>query len=235
MPVNAPFPASIVHCESLEQFFAAKEMRAGEVSAFLLEHEERLEDAELKSLASWSDEDRARMGEFQDQRGRTSWCMSRFVFRNVMSRALGVDCSELTLETGPFGKPYLPDSRIAFNWAHTVGCLLFAVSSRQEVGCDIEDSVRRRDAFRDIARDYFSPAEQRWIDEEARRLNKTTKVYRENRLQGEYHESVRLYEPEEMEQLFAAHGMIIQQFYGDYDGSPLSPAKPRMIAVGIKG
>ncbi len=77
--------------------------------------------------------------------------------------------------------------------------------------------------------------EQRWIDEEARRLNKTTKVYRENRLQGEYHESVRLYEPEEMEQLFAAHGMIIQQFYGDYDGSPLSPAKPRMIAVGIKG
>ena len=76
--------------------------------------------------------------------------------------------------------------------------------------------------------------ETRWIDEVNQRLKKTTKVYEEGALSGEYHESVRLYEPEDFQRLFETQGLAVRHFYGDYDGAPLAPGKPRMIAVGSK-
>ena len=163
--MNPEFPVSIIRCESEGEFFASQSLNPGEVSAFLLEHDEQVNDDALESLGQWSDDDHERMRDFRDQRGKTSWCMARRVFRSVMLRVLGMDAESMTMETGEFGKPFFRNSPITFNWAHTTGCFLLAVSNQLKVGCDIEDSHRRRETFRDIARDYFGIAEQRWIDD----------------------------------------------------------------------
>ncbi len=47
-------------------------------------------------------------------------------------------------------------------------------------------------------------------------------------------ESVRLYEPAEVEQLVAASGLRTRHLFGDYDGSPHGPGSPRFILVGEK-
>ncbi len=163
--MNPEFPVSIIRCESEGEFFASQSLNPGEVSAFLLEHDEQLNDEALESLRQWSDDDHERMRDFRDQRGKTSWCMARRVFRAVMIQVLGMDAERVTTGTGEFGKPYLLNSHITFNWAHTTGCFLLVVSNRLQVGCDIEDSHRSRETFRDIARDYFGIAERQWIDD----------------------------------------------------------------------
>ncbi len=74
--------------------------------------------------------------------------------------------------------------------------------------------------------------ERRWINERDQRLNKETRVFEHGTCTGRYGESLRLYEPEAFAAMFAAHGMVIEEWHGDYEGNSLSFERPRMIAVG---
>lgn len=77
--------------------------------------------------------------------------------------------------------------------------------------------------------------EDRWIDQERLRVNKTTTVYKNGDEIGSLGESVQLYTLDQMTRLLAAGGLEVDQAYGDYSGDECcDPSKPRMIIVGRK-
>lgn len=58
------------------------------------------------------------------------------------------------------------------------------------------------------------------------------------RLDGEvrrFHESVRMYSPQEVRELMAQCGLTVESLWGDADGMPLGEDSPRMIVVARKG
>src|SRR5262249_7557152 len=59
---------------------------------------------------------------------------------------------------GPQGKPFVPDSTLAFNVSHSGGCAVYAFGSCLEIGVDVEllDHARYDDG---VAERFFSPDE----------------------------------------------------------------------------
>lgn len=102
------------------------------------------------------------------------------------------------------------------------------------------DHLNRNHAIETLApeshseKDGFEVHEIRWIDAQESRINKSIAISQEGRPVGEACESVRLYTPDEFRDLLAAGGLRVQQFFGDYSGTPLDDSQPRMIAVGCK-
>ncbi|MFQ5889901.1 MAG: class I SAM-dependent methyltransferase [Gemmatimonadota bacterium] len=47
-----------------------------------------------------------------------------------------------------------------------------------------------------------------------------------------YHERVRLYEPEELEEMLVAHGLAAAGVYGEYSGATFGPSSSRLILTG---
>ena len=80
----------------------------------------------------------------------------------------------------------------------------------------------------------FDILEHRWIDSATHRINKSTIVSREGLFLKDNVESVQLYSCEEFSKLLADGGLQIDRLFGNYDGTPYSPAQPRMIAVGSR-
>ncbi|MFM1918831.1 MAG: hypothetical protein RLZZ303_465 [Candidatus Hydrogenedentota bacterium] len=76
--------------------------------------------------------------------------------------------------------------------------------------------------------------EERWIDSARSRVNKRTKVLEAGGVRTETFESVRLYSFEEMHALLGASGLVVEQVFGDYDGSPHKATSPRMMFVGSR-
>jgi len=76
--------------------------------------------------------------------------------------------------------------------------------------------------------------DERWIDVEAERLNKRTTIMKDGHVQNILTESVRLYTAREFVEVLEAGNLKPQQLFGDYDGSPMDPSRPRMIAIGVK-
>ncbi len=74
--------------------------------------------------------------------------------------------------------------------------------------------------------------EDRWLDASPRRVNKRMFVVRDGVEVRRQEESVRLYTPEEFMQLLSEAGLEVERLMGEYGGSPLEDAQPRMIAVG---
>lgn len=81
----------------------------------------------------------------------------------------------------------------------------------------------------------FEIREDRWIDENLERVNKTTTVLKEGAEIARLGESVKLFTLDEMAALLEQGGLMIDQAYGDYSGTECcDPSKPRMIIVGHK-
>jgi len=75
--------------------------------------------------------------------------------------------------------------------------------------------------------------EFRWIDEARRRVEKRMKVMRGDSLVRTFHESVRLYEPAELQGLFSRHGLYVTEIYGDWTGEDFGEHSPRMLLRGV--
>jgi ubiquinone/menaquinone biosynthesis C-methylase UbiE len=73
--------------------------------------------------------------------------------------------------------------------------------------------------------------EQRWLTEGATRINKHTRVRLPGGRAHEHHESVQLYEPEELSALFETAGLSVERIFGGFDGTELSAQRPRMILL----
>ena len=77
--------------------------------------------------------------------------------------------------------------------------------------------------------------EDRWIDGNGRRLNKSTVISRDGKKVNEFGESVQLYTLAEMTGLLEEGGIQVERTYGDYSGTDCcDPSKPRMIIIGRK-
>ncbi len=80
----------------------------------------------------------------------------------------------------------------------------------------------------------FEIIERRRLDNDNRRINKQSTVYRAGTRLDDFFESVRLYTPEEFMTMLHDAGLEAEALYGDYDGSAMTDAQPRMIVVGRK-
>ena len=79
---------------------------------------------------------------------------------------------------------------------------------------------------------HYTFDENRWIDEQAKRVNKTTIVTRAGQAVCKLSESVRLYSPSEMQSLLNAGGLAVSALFGNHDGAPFRDDLPRMIILG---
>jgi len=68
--------------------------------------------------------------------------------------------------------------------------------------------------------------QRRWIEDD--RINKEITLTH-NGTTDTYHESVRLYTPDELRALYAAVGLEVVGAFGGYDGRPYTPDSPRLL------
>ncbi len=77
----------------------------------------------------------------------------------------------------------------------------------------------------------FEIIQERRYDQPHERIEKKITI-KENHHVREYRESVRLYTPQEMQNLLSRTELILEKMFGDFDGSRFSPDSPRLILVG---
>jgi phosphopantetheinyl transferase len=137
---------------------------ADSASALIVEHGSELCDDELLALADWSRDDLDHLGHFRHQASKTSWCVSRRIFDDVVLELEGIDSAHRMLIAGEYGKPSLPRSELRFNWSHAEGCVALAFVYGREIGVDIERRERPRGDYLDIARACFRADEYEWVE-----------------------------------------------------------------------
>ena len=74
---------------------------------------------------------------------------------------------------------------------------------------------------------------RRWWNPETRRVEKEIEVRRGGST-ATFRESVRGYTPEELTAMFEAAGLAVEALWGDFDGSPVGPGRPRVIVLAGK-
>jgi len=114
---------------------------------------------ELASLLS--PEERERAGRYYFERDRHAFVFARGQMRVLLGRYCGVHASAVRLEKGDAGKPRLAADQalarvISFNFTHSAGRALMAVSVGREVGVDLESHDRRTDVLALADRYFFS-------------------------------------------------------------------------------
>lgn len=133
------------------------------VSVYVLEHDEVLDSGLLSSLAPWREGEWRRMVEFRDSSARTSYCLARLLARKAIASVTGREEPGIDFLHGEQGKPYLAPPSPAFNWSHARGCVLLALSSRGDLGADIESRGRILSDYLDISRRFFAADEHEWV------------------------------------------------------------------------
>jgi 4'-phosphopantetheinyl transferase len=92
----------------------------------------------------------------------------RTALRHLLSEALSLAPHEITLSTGPYGKPTLAPEQnpqqLAFNVSHSSDVALIAIGWRCELGVDVE-STRGSANWQGIARRFFAPAEWQQVQQ----------------------------------------------------------------------
>lgn len=78
-----------------------------------------------------------------------------------------------------------------------------------------------------------------WLVRESRRIagdpprvEKTICIETGDGRTKEFRESVRLFEPAELERMMKAAGVTVERRFGDYEGNPLRPDSPRVLLLG---
>lgn len=115
-------------------------------------------------LASLSRDEQQRAGRLKSRELQRRFIASRQVLRRGLARYLMSDPSDIQLDLGPFGKPFVVKpsnelaNRLRFNLSHSEHLLMLAVTLDHQVGTDIE--VLREDLdWLLIAESHFTTAE----------------------------------------------------------------------------
>jgi len=106
-------------------------------------------------------EERTRWQRFHYAADRQRFLVGRAFMRNVLAANLGRDPGGLLFTRTPHGKPELAGEdagKLHFNLSHTDAMLVLALSSRHEVGVDVE-AVTRKVEMLALAERYFSAQE----------------------------------------------------------------------------
>ena len=81
----------------------------------------------------------------------------------------------------------------------------------------------------------FEIREERWFDDETRRINKRINLL--DTASGEnrrYRESVRIYEQEELLSILSPSGLGVEKICGDFEGGDFHADSPRMVLYGAR-
>lgn len=112
-----------------------------------------------------------RANRFVRHRDRNRSLAGRVMLRKLLSLYTGLPASSLIFATQAFGKPFIAGppagASISFNVSYSNDSIVCVVGRYAKIGIDIEDSAPDLD-FTSIARQFFSPEEQSWINDHAR-------------------------------------------------------------------
>jgi len=122
-----------------------------------------VEKDSLESLQRFlSKDERKKIQRLRFEKVRNSFIAGRYYLRVIVAPYLNTKPENLEFQYGPYGKPALAgkfeSTGTCFNMSHSHGLALYAVTSGQAVGVDIEKVRPDLDCIK-IAERYFSPQE----------------------------------------------------------------------------
>ena len=102
----------------------------------------------------------------QEEALQRSWSsekrLARAWVRRILGYYLGIEPQAVDLQRAPGGKPWVPQADLHFNLSHSGPYLLFAISARGPLGCDMEVE-RPRHRLSALLERVFSKEEQERI------------------------------------------------------------------------
>ena len=136
-------------------------LRHGEIHVWRADLNEQ--SAYVRSILPFlTSTDLRRVESFHFQKNREHFILGRGILRLLLENYLDIEPDQLRICYGQFGKPALAESsntrRLHFNVSHSHELALFAFARDVQLGVDVE-YVRPDFAFKDVARQFFSPAE----------------------------------------------------------------------------
>ncbi|MEO8211506.1 MAG: 4'-phosphopantetheinyl transferase superfamily protein [bacterium] len=115
--------------------------------------------AEINDLESiLSTDELTKAYRYKFEADKNNYIVCRALLRNILSDYLSIKPSLITFSYYEKGKPYINNSFIKFNLAHSHNYAVFAFTPGKEVGIDIEYYRELQDALQ-IAKRYFSKSE----------------------------------------------------------------------------
>jgi 4'-phosphopantetheinyl transferase len=120
-------------------------------------------DAQVQRLiATLSADELIRADRFRFERDRQRFIVRRGLLRTILGCYLGIAPDRVLIAYGYYGKPTLADnhsrSTLCFNLSHSNGLALYAVTSKREIGVDIE-WIRAIPEAEQIAEQFYSVSE----------------------------------------------------------------------------
>jgi len=116
----------------------------------------------LSALLSRDEQTRA--GRYLHQHDEDRFKISRGALRIIVGRYLNIRPSLIDFKQGINKKPYIKNSSLFYNVSHSGDWIILAVSG-SEVGVDTE-RVNPQFDFNDVIKEYFSPGECSFINED---------------------------------------------------------------------
>ncbi|GAP98708.1 4'-phosphopantetheinyl transferase family protein [Leptolyngbya sp. NIES-2104] len=112
-----------------------------------------------------SSDERSRADRFKFEHLKQRFIAGRGFLRSLLARYLHTNPEALEFQYASHGKPFLKDSAIQFNLAHSEHLALYAVTLDRAVGIDIEHR-RTVDQLEKLVQRFFRPSEARTIEAE---------------------------------------------------------------------
>ena len=113
--------------------------------------------ASYRSLLSGDESDRAAC--FRFDRHRNKYIAGRGMLRLLLGRYLQVDPTGIKFSYSDYGKPFIPNSELQFNLAHSADLALVAFTLERDIGVDLELERELSDALA-IGDRFFAPGER---------------------------------------------------------------------------
>ena len=96
---------------------------------------------------------------------KQEFIVSRGVLRFIIAHFQECNPRKVCFQTNDWGKLEIKSDSFFFNVSHSRGKVMVGVSSRGDIGVDIE-CQRERDSYRSISERFFSSEEKQWLKRE---------------------------------------------------------------------
>lgn len=103
--------------------------------------------------------EQARAERFRFDLHRNRYVRAHGQIRYILAAYMDVAPSEIGIQTGDRGKPFIPSHDIYFNMSHSADTAVFAVTRSGEIGIDVE-MFDRKVEIDDLSRHYYTASEQ---------------------------------------------------------------------------
>ncbi len=107
-----------------------------------------------------SADERSRSDRFHFERDRAHYIAGRGILRRLLGQYLGCPPEDLRFESNKYGKPALTDRALDFNVSHSHGIALFAVTTRAQIGIDVEKVREDFGDYLSFSERFFAPGER---------------------------------------------------------------------------